>query len=226
MNFNYCNKAHTPFIKGGGMKKKRCWKIIIFISDFKRKRENIWNKKCPVGVKGHGVSLLFQRRSFSWQIFPSKRDQDLQRWDQCKNEAEMFVWEPWDPLSVLVKGCFRKIHRLYCQLTTDWSKLPFSRWELKILTDSAPWRRIFENNDQRYLSSAPPPPPNTIKTANEGRFRLNVDSPYGERAQSTRYSRLQLRLFRVPVFQYTLGWSKTPDDHPEVYRGPDPREQS
>ena len=26
---------------------------------------------------------------------------------------------------------------------------------------------------------------NTIKTANEGRFRLNVDSPYGERAQST-----------------------------------------
>ena len=40
------------------------------------------------------------------------------------------------------------------------------------------------------------------------------------------YSRLQLRLFRVPVFQYTLGWSKTPDDHPEVYRGPDPREQS
>ena len=23
-----------------------------------------------------------------------------------------------------------------------------------------------------------------------------------------------------------LGWSKTPDDHPEVYRGPDPREQS
>ena len=32
---------------------------------------------------------------------------------------------------------------------------------------------------------ATPPPPNTIKIANEGRFRLNVDSPYGERAQST-----------------------------------------
>ena len=32
----------------------------------------------------------------------------------------------------------------------------------------------------------PPPPPNTIiNTANEGRFRLNVDSPYGERAEST-----------------------------------------
>ena len=28
-------------------------------------------------------------------------------------------------------------------------------------------------------------PPNTINTANEGRFRLNVASPYGERAQST-----------------------------------------
>ena len=35
------------------------------------------------------------------------------------------------------------------------------------------------------LPPPPPPPPNTIKTANEGRFRLNVDSPYGERAQST-----------------------------------------
>ena len=30
-----------------------------------------------------------------------------------------------------------------------------------------------------------PPPPPPIKTANEGRFRLNVDFPYGERAQST-----------------------------------------
>ena len=30
-----------------------------------------------------------------------------------------------------------------------------------------------------------PPPPNTINTANEGRFRLNVDCPYGERPQST-----------------------------------------
>ena len=36
-----------------------------------------------------------------------------------------------------------------------------------------------------YQPQPPPPPPNTIKTANEGRFRLNVDSPYGERAQST-----------------------------------------
>ena len=34
-----------------------------------------------------------------------------------------------------------------------------------------------------------PLPPNTIKTANEGRFRLNVDSPYGERAQSTALTR-------------------------------------
>ena len=35
------------------------------------------------------------------------------------------------------------------------------------------------------IASMHPPPPNTINTANEGRFRLNVDSPYGERAQST-----------------------------------------
>ena len=30
MNFNYCSEADTKSIKGGGMKKKRCWKIIIF----------------------------------------------------------------------------------------------------------------------------------------------------------------------------------------------------
>ena len=39
----------------------------------------------------------------------------------------------------------------------------------------------------------PPPPPNTINTANEGRFRLNVDSPYGERAQSTALTRVPPR---------------------------------
>ena len=38
----------------------------------------------------------------------------------------------------------------------------------------------------------PPPPPNTIKTATEGRFRLNVDSPYGERAHSTVLTRAPL----------------------------------
>ena len=43
--------------------------------------------------------------------------------------------------------------------------------------------------DSSSSSSPPPPPPNTIKTANEGRFRLNVDSPYGERAQSTARAR-------------------------------------
>ena len=38
---------------------------------------------------------------------------------------------------------------------------------------------------RRTSGQIPPPPPHTINTANEGRFRLNVDSPYGERAQST-----------------------------------------
>ena len=40
----------------------------------------------------------------------------------------------------------------------------------------------------------PPPPSNTINTANEGRFRLNVDSPYGERAQSS-----EVRCPRAPL---------------------------
>ena len=59
------------------------------------------------------------------------------------------------------------------------------------------------DNDQllplRHLSitetlRAGPPPPNTINTANEGRFRLNVDSPYGERAQSS-----EVRCPRAPL---------------------------
>ena len=33
--------------------------------------------------------------------------------------------------------------------------------------------------------STPPPPPTPLIPHYEGRFRLNVDSPYGERAQST-----------------------------------------
>ena len=28
------------------------------------------------------------------------------------------------------------------------------------------------------------------------------------------------------VFQYTLGWAKTPADHPDVYRGPVARKPS
>ena len=55
MNFNYCNKARSKSIKGGGMKKKTCWKIIMFVSAFcEKERANFRNKKCPVGVKGHG----------------------------------------------------------------------------------------------------------------------------------------------------------------------------
>ena len=48
------------------------------------------------------------------------------------------------------------------------------------------------SNLMRGFVANPPPPPNTINTANEGRFRLNVDSPYGERAQ------LRLRYSRAP----------------------------
>ena len=55
MNVNCCSKACTNTIKGGGMKKKKCWKIIIFVSAiYETERANFWNKKCPVGVKGHG----------------------------------------------------------------------------------------------------------------------------------------------------------------------------
>ena len=75
MNFNYCSKAHTKSIKGGGMKKKKCWKIIIVISAFyEKERAYFGNKKCPVGVKGHGVSPLFQRKiSFMADFSQQKR---------------------------------------------------------------------------------------------------------------------------------------------------------
>ena len=53
----------------------------------------------------------------------------------------------------------------------------------------------------------PPPPPNTIKTANEGRFRLNVDSPYGERAQSTALTRAPPRRPAQPRRDFILNLS-------------------
>ena len=56
----------------------------------------------------------------------------------------------------------------------------------------------------------------TCKTTAIGHARLGT----GARIRARLYSRLQLRWFRVPVFQHTFGWSKTPADHPEVYRGP------
>ena len=43
-------------------------------------------------------------------------------------------------------------------------------------------------------NTSPPPPLNTINTANEGRFRLNVDSPYREGAQSS-----EVRCPRAPL---------------------------
>ena len=70
--------------------------------------------------------------------------------------------------------------------------------------EKAAWRETMKSSlGEPSLSSllslspsaflSPPPPPNTIKTANEGRFRLNGDSPYGERAQSTVLTRAPLR---------------------------------
>ena len=85
-NFNYCVKAHTSPSREEDWKRKR-WKIIIFVSAFYEKEgANFGNKKCPVGVKGHGVVHFFKERSFSWQTFFSKKDKDLQWWDQCKNQ--------------------------------------------------------------------------------------------------------------------------------------------
>ena len=52
-----------------------------------------------------------------------------------------------------------------------------------------------------------PPPPTTIKTANEGRFRLNVDSPYGERAQSTVLTRAPPRRPARPRWDFIFNLS-------------------
>ena len=66
-------KITLQSIKGGGMKKKRCLKIIIFVSAFCEKERKNWNKKCPVGVKGHGVSPFFlQEDHFNGRFFPAK----------------------------------------------------------------------------------------------------------------------------------------------------------
>ena len=52
-----------------------------------------------------------------------------------------------------------------------------TKWRLRELA------RLRVHHGHASTLCPPPPPPNTINTANEGRFRLNVDSPYGERAQ-------------------------------------------
>ena len=76
MNFNHCSKAHTKSIKGGRMKKKKSWKIITFVSAFSEKEiANFGNKKCAVGVKGHGASPLFQRKIFFFADFSQQKRQ-------------------------------------------------------------------------------------------------------------------------------------------------------
>ena len=60
-------------------------------------------------------------------------------------------------------------------------------------------------------------------------YRYTADLGRGNHLSCNReYSRLQLRWFRVPVLRYTLGWSNTPADHPDVpvYGGPGARKPS
>ena len=68
---------------------------------FMRKREQILGTKSVLLRSKVTESVrFFEEKSFLWQIFLSKRDKVLHWWDQCKNEAEIFVWEPWlKPLS-------------------------------------------------------------------------------------------------------------------------------
>ena len=59
-----------------GNKKKRCWKIIFVASAFyEKERTNFENKKCPVEVKGHGVSPLVQRKIFFMADFSQQKKQ-------------------------------------------------------------------------------------------------------------------------------------------------------
>ena len=63
------------------------------------------------------------------------------------------------------------------------------------------------------IAPSPSPLPNTINTANEGRFPLNVDSPYGERAQYTVLTRAPPRRPAQPrrefIFNLSMRESKT-----------------
>ena len=77
---------------------------------------------------------------------------------------------------------------------TRWILIPFN--QKLALVWIIPYQihfSLISDKDKKILTAASdekhsaPPPPNTIKTANEGRFRLNVD--YGERAQSTVHAR-------------------------------------
>ena len=56
------------------MIQKQCWKIIFISAFYEQERANFGNKKCPVGVKGHGVSPLIQQKIyFMADVFQQKR---------------------------------------------------------------------------------------------------------------------------------------------------------
>ena len=74
MHFNYYSEAHTKFIKGEGMKKKRCWKIIIFISAFYEKdRKKFGTKSALLGQGPWGKSAFSKEDHFHGRVSQQKR---------------------------------------------------------------------------------------------------------------------------------------------------------
>ena len=78
------------------MKKKRCWKIIIFVSAFyEKERKNFGAKSVLLGQRSQSKYVVSKEGHFHSRFFPAKETRIYSDEIKCKNEAEMFVWEPW-----------------------------------------------------------------------------------------------------------------------------------
>ena len=73
-NLNYCSEARTKSVKGGGMQKKRRWKIIIFVSAFSEKKRKKLEQKVPCwGQRSRGKSLFRRKIIFLACFYQQKR---------------------------------------------------------------------------------------------------------------------------------------------------------
>ena len=91
MNFNCCSKARTKSNKGGGMKTKTCWKIIILVSPFYDEERNFRSKVSSLGQRSQAKSALSIEDHYMTDFSQLKRP-TLMR--SMAKERNTFVWEP------------------------------------------------------------------------------------------------------------------------------------
>ena len=96
MNFNYCSKPHTSPSREEEWKRKGGGNSSSSSPHFMRKRQiNFGTKSVLLGQRSWAWVRFFKGIIIFKADFSQHKRQDTQWWDQCKNEAGVFVWEPW-----------------------------------------------------------------------------------------------------------------------------------